>query len=492
MIKNPIIYQINCLVWFKEYKNRTGVSSINEIPDSVWMEFKLKGIDIIWLMGVWKTVPASVKKYCFDPGLIKEYDEALPDWKDEDVIGSPYAIDSYSVNPELGSNNDLKKLKKKLNKLGLKLLLDFIPNHFHAESSLIKSHSEIFLPATEELLKKNNHTYYRSELDDNIYCHGRDPYFPAWQDTIQLNYFHTSTHEFMTKELLRLSEFCDGVRCDMAMLALTNIFESTWGNVLTCIDCSKPTEEFWKKAINAVKNKVKSFLFVGEVYWGHEWNLQQVGFDFTYDKTLYDKLLRSNAYSIKEHLKADRTFQQKSLRFIENHDERRAASEFGFEKSKAAAQIISLVIGAKMYFHGQFEGRKTKLPVQLGREPQEKIDEQYSVFYKKLLKITSAEIFKNGTWDLMDNFPSWQDDESYKNILCWSWRDGNDEWLAAINYSTEISSCRIFPDDNAQKEYIQLDDEINDLHFRRNYSDLKRIGLYIELQPYASHLFKVS
>ncbi len=491
MVNYPIIYQINFRVWFKGYKTKKGISSVRDIPVSTWLEFKQKGIDIIWLMGVWKTVPSSVKKYCFESGLINEYDNALPDWKEEDVIGSPYAIDSYTFNPELGSDEDLKELKSVLDKQGLKLVLDFIPNHFHADSSLIESNSDIFLPGTDEMLVKDGHTFYRSEIDNNIYCHGRDPYFPAWQDTIQINFFHPEARKFLTEQLLRLTEFCDGVRCDMAMLALAKVFENTWGEVLKTVSAHKPEKEFWQDAIRTVKEKRNDFLFIGEAYWNTELTMQKIGFDFTYDKSLYDKLLNEKAPSIREHLRAGKLFQQKSIRFIENHDEKRAVSVFGLERSKSAANIISSVMGAKLFFHGQFEGKKVKLPVQLGREPIEQADENCAQFYNKLLKIVSLEIFKNGEWLLIENFPSWEEDLTYKNILCLSWRYMSDEWLVTINYSDSISSCRIFPDGDLGNEYIQLDDELNSKYYRRNYSDLQRIGLYIELKPYSSHMFKV-
>jgi glycosidase len=492
MKTNPIIYQINVRVWFAELQNKLGIKSLSDIPADIWTDFKEQGIDIIWLMGIWKTVPTAVKKYCFEPALIEEYKKALPEWNDEDVIGSPYSINSYTLNPNLGVKKDLIELKSRLNRIGLKLILDFIPNHFHAESSLIKSNPDIFLPGSEELLKKNDQTYFRSDLDNDIYCHGRDPYFPAWQDTIQINFFSQKAREYLINQLLDLTKFCDGVRCDMAMLALNNVFSNTWNSELESRNFTKPDNEFWEDAISKVRKHSSEFLFIGEVYWGHEWTLQQLGFDFTYDKNLYDKLVNGSANEIKEHLKADKSFQQKSLRFIENHDEKRASAVFGFQKSTAAAQIIGTIPGAKLFLHGQFDGKITKLPVQLGRYPEEPKRTEYNAFYKKLLNIISKDKFANSEWDLMGNFQSWEGDETYKNILCWSWHNDNDEWLVTINYSDSICSCRIFPEGNTDKEYIQLDDEINNKHYRRNYSDLQRIGLYIELQPYSSHIFKVS
>ena len=99
--------------------------------------------------------------------------------------------------------------------------------------------------------------------------------------------------------------------------------------------------------ISAVKKKHKGFLFVAEAYWDLEWELQQQGFDFCYDKKLYDRLEHSNAESIRLHLCADLSYQGKLVRFIENHDEPRAATSFPEAKQRAAALTMATLPGMK-------------------------------------------------------------------------------------------------------------------------------------------------
>ena len=384
---NPSIYEINTRVWIKQFNTNEKQATLDDVPTTYWDNLKEKGIDYVWLMGVWKINETAIEKYCFEEGLVKSYSKALRDWKKEDVIGSPYSIDIYDVNPNLGSLKSIYRIRRELNKRDMKMILDFVPNHFSAESSLINKQPDLFLKVNKEKFEEDNHTYFQpGEGAENYFAHGRDPFFPAWQDTIQVNYFNVHAREFMIKVLINLTKFCDGVRCDMAMLSLNNVFRNTWGNVANQNSSGIIKDEFWKTAIEIVKNVCPYFIFIAEAYWSLEWELQQQGFDFTYDKKFTDRLKSGFVPEIHDHLEATDEYQSKSIRFIENHDETRAAVKFGVDKSLAAAVIISTVKGMRFYHDGQFEGKKTKLPVQLGREPNEKVNGYVQSFYKKLFE----------------------------------------------------------------------------------------------------------
>ena len=106
----------------------------------------------------------------------------------------------------------------------------------------------------------------------------------------------------------------------MAMLVLPDVFERTWG--IAAPGVLAPS------APSAVRAKVPDFLFLAEVYWDLEWTLQQQGFDYTYDKRLYDRLVEGHARPVREHLRAGLDFQDRLARFLENHDEPRAAATF--------------------------------------------------------------------------------------------------------------------------------------------------------------------
>ena len=440
-------------------------------------------------MGIWKTNSAITKKYCFEDSLVKSYDRALKDWKEEDVAGSPFAIDEYIVNPGLGNFEILGELKEKLNSFGLKLFLDFVPNHFSAGSKLISSNPEIFLRSNEEMYLRDDHTFFKPVNSDKIFAHGRDPFFPAWQDTIQVNYISREGIEFMLDTLLNIARYCDGVRCDMAMLVLNNIFYNTWRGVLNEQGNPKPDKEFWQVAIKRIKEKFPDFIFMAEAYWDLEWNLQQLGFDFTYDKKLTDRLHWGNVDDIKSHLMADMSYQNKLVRFIENHDEERAVTLFGKHRSKASAVVAGTIPGMRLYHYGQFEGKRIKLPVQLSREPVENINQCLQNFYTKLLLITKEEIFHSGKWTLLETLPAWSNNSTNSNMLAWLWSYNNNNRLVVVNYSGIKSQCRIKLDVKRYDESFEIFDLLNNNTYLRFSEEVSNMGLYVELQSYQSHIF---
>ena len=464
MVSYPSLYEINTRVWLRQFDRPGKSATLSDIPDFVWEELLNKGIDFVWLMGVWETTASSIEEYAFHPNLVQGYSEMDPDWKQIDVTGSPYAIEDYVVSTHLGDDNDLIQLRDQLHKWGLRLILDFIPNHFNAHSGLLSKHPEIFMQCDAHKLEADNATCY--QWKDQYFAHGKDPYFDAWTDTVQVNYFRQETHSFMQDKLDHVANFCDGVRCDMAMLIFPDIFQKTWGHFVA--HDQQEHLEFWSGAIKAIRNKKPDFIFIAEAYWDTQYHLQQQGFNYTYDKRLLDFLISGDAHRILGHLQADIAFQSKTARFIENHDEERAFSSLGIEKSKAASVIISTLPGMRLYHQGQWEGRRKKLPVQFGKAAKEvscacslgqffprKVGTKCTclfIHYQQLLRATKADIFKNGTWELLNNLEN-------NNIFCWIWSIGSDVRLVTINYSSRSQVG--FIDHERLENYNQAHDELN-------------------------------
>lgn len=476
-------------MWIRRFGSN---ATLSQVPKHVFRDLADKGINIIWLMGIWKTSPSTIEKYCFEPELISAYNRSLKDWSKSDVIGSPYSIDEYEVNPALGSWEELKQLKEYLNSIGVKLFVDFVSNHLSADSKYIQTNPEIFLRADEEFYQSDSFTFFKPDAHPkNIYAHGRDPFFPAWTDTIQINFFSEEARKFMTDILLKLTDVCDGVRCDMAMLPLNNVFQNAWLGVLIKHGFTRPDSEFWKNAISVVKRKNPEFIFFGEAYWDLEWNLQQLGFDYTYDKRLTDRLAANDLGGVRAHLHAEKSFQLKSARFLENHDEPRAITKFGKQRSLAAATVISTIQGMKFYFDGQFEGRKNKLAVQLGREPEEKVCAGIKDFYDKLLTITKAEIFQKGEWSMMEPITIGYGNKSHQNFFAWQWILNGERRIIVINYSYSTSQCRLKLDIKYDKRKITLIDLFTDELYERWVDEINKVGLYIELKGHQSHIFSI-
>jgi len=286
-------------------------------------------------MGVWQRSPGARECALHNPALCRDYDLAIPGWNANDVAGSPYAVHSYTLDSELGESREIASLRRKLNEQGLKLILDFVPNHLALDHPWTLSHADRFVQVSERTFHDHPGWFFKTKK--NVYlAHGRDPYFPPWSDTVQVNFFSKDMRRAFIGELLRIAKVSDGVRCDMAMLGLNEVFDAIWGKFLSGSE-RKLQAEFWKEAIEEVKGHFPEFIFIAESYWDLEWKLQQLGFDYTYDGKLYQRLLHATAEDVNGHLHAELAYQNKSARFIENHDELRASVAFGPERSRAAA-----------------------------------------------------------------------------------------------------------------------------------------------------------
>ena len=335
----PSLYQINTRVWLTELSIALGrPATLDDIPDAELDRLAELGFDWIWLLSVWQTGPAAQAISRANPQWRREFAETLPDLREEDIAGSGFAIQDYTVHRDLGGAAALAGLRQRLRERGLKLMLDFVPNHMAPDHPWIDEHPEYFVQGSETDLARSPQNYCRVQTKNGplVLAYGRDPYFDGWPDTLQLNYGNPELQQAMIGELERIAGQCDGVRCDMAMLVLPEVFERTWGI---------PTQPFWPTATQRVRDRVPGFCFMAEVYWDLEWTLQQQGFDYTYDKRLYDRLRDGHARPVREHLRAELDYQNQSARFLENHDEPRAAATFPPEVHEAAAVITFLSPG---------------------------------------------------------------------------------------------------------------------------------------------------
>src|SRR5271166_6616978 len=357
----PTLYEINTWVWLAELGAKTGAPvDLGSVPAAEWDAIAALGFDAVWLMGVWERSPAGIAVANRNANLMADFQRALPDFRLDDNIGSPYCIRRYVVDKHLGGPEGLAIARRELAKRGMNLLLDFVPNHVAPDHPWVTEHPEYFIRGNADDAKNDPAAYI--EVGGTAFACGRDPYFPAWPDVLQLNAFQPGLRQAVMETVSNIAAQCDGARCDMAMLLLNQIFERTWGSRAG----QRPPTEYWGDAIPAIKRAHPNFRFMAEAYWDLEWKLQQKWFDFCYDKRLYDRLEHENAESVRQHLSADLAFQEKLLRFLENHDEPRATATFSPAKEQAAAVTISSLPGAKLFHEGQFEGRKVRLPVFLG------------------------------------------------------------------------------------------------------------------------------
>jgi glycosidase len=489
----PRIYEINTRVWLAEQQRRAGQRmTLAQIPDSELNALTEMGLDGVWLMGVWSVGTAPIS-FCRTPERLEEYREVLPDLRPDDVAGSPYAVSNYEVDRTLGGDAALRTLRDRLAHRGLRLLLDFVPNHTACDHPLIQTHPNAYVTGRPEDLARDPQSFFKTPAGA-ILAHGRDPYFPAWRDTAQVNYGHPAARPAMMQTLARIAERCDGVRCDMAMLLLPDVMEKTWGARL---GPNWVRKSFWGEAIAYLRARRPGFLFMAEVYWGLEGRLQAEGFDFTYDKGLYDLLHRGDAAGVRRHLARPSEAQRYDARFIENHDEPRAALYFG-ARARPAAVIALLGPGLKLLHEGQLEGRRVKLPVQLRRRPDEPVDTETREMYRRLLAIGNEEAFTTGSFALIETQPSGPGDTSHERLVVFFRRakpvgSGERGFLVVANLSDARAYARIpmpIPLDAAGQ--YTFEDRLNDAQYARAGQELTADGLFVDLAPYACHVFRIS
>jgi hypothetical protein len=481
--KHPVIYEINTWVWLEEL-SRTYSRSVTlaTVPPEEWNLLSSFGFDAIWFMGVWERSPAGIAVANGNRGLLEDFRRALPDFRPEDNVGSPYCVRQYVVDKHLGGRDGLAIARRELAERGLKLILDFVPNHVAPDHPWVFEHPEYFIHGNVEDLEREPASFL--EAGGSVFACGRDPYFPAWADVLQLNAFQAGLRQAVIETVGSIAGQCDGIRCDMAMLLLNGIFERTWGSRAG----RRPAAEYWVEVISAIKKAHPDFLFMAEAYWDLEWELQQQGFDYCYDKRLYDRLEHDNAESVRLHLCADPGYQDKLVRFIENHDEPRACSAFSEQKARAAAVAIATIPGAKLFHEGQFEGRKTRLPVFLSRRPAEPADPDLQAFYRVLLKAASQDGLRDGDWQLCER-TGWPDNASYQNLVAWCWHRAGEHQLVVINLSGSGAQGQVqLPWDELKGRTWQIADVFTGQCYQRNGDDMCNPGLYVDLPPWGFHV----
>ncbi len=495
---HPLLYEVNTRVLLGELSAKAGKAiSLAAIPDALLDEWADLGFDAVWFMGIWTTGPLGREIARSHKGLMSEFRAILPDVKPDDIVGSPYAVQSYEVAAEFGGNAALKTLRQRLARRKISLVLDFVCNHTARDHRWITEHPDFYVNGEPGDEAKDPERYFRTStsLGERVLAFGRDPSFPGWTDTAQLNHANEATRRALIQSMKRVAGMCDGVRCDMAMLVLGDVFQRTWGERARPRDGKIAEGEFWKVAIESVKSVYPDFIFLAEAYWNLEWRLQQLGFDYTYDKVLYDRLLREGASSVREHLRADLNYQVHTARFIENHDEQRAAKAFATGSWHFAAATIAAASPGMAFFHeGELEGWTVRVPVQLARRPHEPVSDTTRAFYRRLLSCLKQPAFKKGNWQLLTARAAWHENLSWQNYLIFCWQEKEcGARLVVVNYAPHSGQCYVdIPLTCIEGSPIEFRDLMGDAFYVRDRASLSSKGMYFDLPGYGIHVFDIA
>lgn len=480
---NPVIYELNTAAWLHDVSVRRGSPTrLADVPATEWDAVTPAGVDAVWLMGVWQRSPAGVQLALETPEQVASFHEVLPDVTDDDVIGSAYCIAGYDADASFGGRAGLAAARAALADRGVRLLLDFVPNHVAPDHPWLREHPEYFVRGTTDDLASDPSAYL--EVGDAVIARGRDPYFPPWPDVAQLNAFDPGLRRAAAETVLDIADQADGVRCDMAMLLRNEVFARTWGERVG----PRPESEYWTEVIGSVRAEHPDYLFVAEAYWDMEWDLQQLGFDHCYDKRLYDRLVDEGPSAVRGHLGADLEYQTHLVRFIENHDEPRAAATFAPAAERAAAVTVATLPGATLWHEGQFEGWTARLPVFLGRRPDEPVDEELRTFHLQL--VAAAATVRQGAWERCDA-TGWPEDQSCDQLVAWGWSDEQHRSLVVINLSDAPAAAQVHvPWAGVAGVTWQLDDLLSGDRFERDGDEVAGAGLFVRLPSWGTHVLE--
>jgi glycosidase len=497
MDRHPSLYQINTRVWLHELGLARGKpTTLGDVSNAVLDRIAADGFDWVWLLGVWQTGETGRRVSRTRPEWQQEYRELLPDFSPADVCGSPFAVREYVVNPDFGGPRALERLRKRLAERNLRLMLDFVPNHTALDHPWVRDRPAFYVHGTEADLGREPENYCRVETaaGPRILAYGRDPYFSGWPDTVQLNHRQPGLRTALLEVLDTIAEQCDGLRCDMAMLVLPDVFARTWGDRARPEDGTPPCDDgFWPAAIASVRAHRPDFVFMAEAYWDLEWTLQQQGFDYTYDKPFYDRLRAQDAGAVRAHLLADAEYQRRSARFLENHDEPRAAATFPPQVHQAAAVLTLLGPGLRFVHDGQPAGRKVRASNHLCRRVPEPVDRELTSFYGRLFACMRRPQAREGEWRLLEREAAWDGNPTWDRFIAFSWEAGGRRLLVAVNYgATQAQGYVRLPWSDVDSRVVFADLMSPSVRYERDGADLGRRGLYLDMPPWGYHVFEVT
>ena len=497
--RHPRVIQIDARAWLARLSARDGRRvGLGDVGSRDIDPLAELGFDLVWLTAVWTIGSGSRRMWRASAALRERRAELLPDGSDEDIVGSPYAISAYEPADSLGGAAGLAKLRQRLAEAGLGLILDFVPNHTSSEHLWVRRHPEWFVHGEASHRVDDPDAYFEVRSDGRHWiAHGRDPNFAPWADTAQLDYRHPGVPQAMTQALREVATRCDGVVCSMAMLVLEDVFRSTWaGRSIppSVAEDASPFGEFWWHATSSVRQVYPRFLVIGEAYWGAEWRLQRLGFDYTYDTELRDRFLGDDPASVVAHLRADDGYQRRSVRFLEDRNGPRIAARMTPDRERVAALVEATVPGMLLVRDGQMEGAHQDAPVQLRREPEESVDRALRDFYDRLLRATDDETFRAGHAIRLEPLAAWAGNGTHEGIIARLWVGQHRQLRLAVANVTGEAAQGYIP--LALPEFagkiVHLEDQLHEIAYDRPGDDLLIRGLYVDLPAYASHLFRVT
>lgn len=470
-------FELNVRTWRAERSAELGrPATLDDLGYEFLDHLVEDGFNWLYLLGVWRTGERSRRIAQEDEAARAYLQGLLPDLSPADVAAPPDAISGYVVCESLGGDAALARLRTRARECGLSLMLDFVPNHVGLDHPWLIEHPEYFIQGDEHRLRQQGDSYVQE--GGRVFAHGRDPNFAPWRHTVQLDYSNPAVHEAMLDQAALVASHCDGLKVDEAMLVLDDVFAGTWGRSM---------QPFWPRCVAQVRASHPGTLFLAEVYWNLEYRLQQDGFDFTFDKILYDRLTGEDAESVRAHLRASLDYQKHCVRFLENEDEQRAAARWGDpDRYRAALFVAGMVPGMLLCHNGQEDGRRIHAPLCCLRRASEEGSAPHRRAYRDLMHLLAEPARHDGVWRLLE---PWGEARSLVGFL-WT-LPSHHQLVVVVNLSRFPVQGAVDPGLLAERD-CQFTDCLNgQAPFQADADQLRRQGLAVRLPAWGTAAWRV-
>jgi len=396
----------NTLVWLHQLSKmyRREISRLDEIPEEELITFAERGINGLWLIGIWERSPASekIKKLCGN----------------SEAAASAYSLFDYEISPELGGWESLDALRARCGQYGIRLAADMVPNHTGIDSLWVRTRPDLFMslpycpypgyafngpdlssdPSVGIWLE--DHYYSRSDAavvfkrldrrsgEVRFIYHGNDGTGMAWNDTAQIDFLNPAAREAVKERILHVASHFNIIRFDAAMVLAKQHIRRLWypapgaGGAIPsrsehamsdeAFDKAIPNE-FWREVVDLCAKRAPDTLLLAEAFWLMEgYFVRTLGMHRVYNSAFMNMLKdeKNSMYrlTIKNTQEFDRDILKRFVNFMSNPDEETAVAQFGKgDKYFGVATMLATMPGLPMIAHGQIEGFTEKYGMEFRR-----------------------------------------------------------------------------------------------------------------------------
>ena len=550
---NVVMIAKSTYVWLAQLSRQYGraIERLDQIPDEELELLSRRGLNALWLIGVWERSRASQ--------TIKRMRGQA------DAVASAYSLFEYRIADDLGGDSAYRNLRDRAARYGVRLASDMVPNHMGIDSPWVIEHPEWFLSRPDPPypaysyngpdlshdgraeIKIEDHYFDQTDAAvvfrrrDNgsghteyIY-HGNDGTSFPWNDTAQLNYLRADVREQVIQTILHVARLFPIIRFDAAMTLARRHVQRLWfpvpgsgGSIPSRaeyamtqaqFDAAMP-HEFWREVVDRVAAEVPGTLLLAEAFWLLEgYFVRTLGMHRVYNSAFMNMVRdEENAKYrsvIKNTIEFDPDILKRYVNFMSNPDERTAIDQFGTgDKYFGVCTMMCTLPGLPMFGHGQIEAFTEKYGMEYKRPRYEETPNQHLV---ERHQREIAPLLKK-RWVFAESanfwlFDFWRDDGTVdENVFAWSNRAGDQS--ALVVYHNKFGSTSGTLHGSAAKgnkgsggiSFMKLhealglpgdgnpvltyQDNRNGLHYLRWASEIRDRGLHLQLNAYQYHVLQ--